>query len=168
MKRTIRRTVRYPHPPSRVWAALTSSAALAKWLMPNDFRPEVGHEFTFRTEPAPGFDGIVHCKVLEMQTERRMLWSWRGGPIDTIVEFRLEPDGNGTTLHFEQRGFEGLRAVMVSLILAGGFKKMYRDPLPAVLDAMARGEDFGDAPVCKGTPSRVEHAFAKVIDKLPS
>lgn len=63
MKRTIRRTVRYPHPPSRVWAAITSSAALARWLMPNDFEPKVGHEFTFRTDPAPGFDGIVHCKV---------------------------------------------------------------------------------------------------------
>src|SRR5690349_15412164 len=29
----------YPFPPERVWAALTSSEALATWLMPNDFAP---------------------------------------------------------------------------------------------------------------------------------
>jgi uncharacterized protein YndB with AHSA1/START domain len=27
----------YAHPPGRVWRALTDSAALADWLMPNDF-----------------------------------------------------------------------------------------------------------------------------------
>ena len=56
----------YEHAIDRVWAALTSAEALAAWLMPNDFRPEVGHHFTFRTRPAPGFDGIVRCEVLAM------------------------------------------------------------------------------------------------------
>jgi Zn-dependent protease with chaperone function len=50
----------YDHPIERVWAALTSAEALSAWLMPNDFQPTVGHEFTFRTDPAPGFDGTVH------------------------------------------------------------------------------------------------------------
>jgi uncharacterized protein YndB with AHSA1/START domain len=50
----------YPHPPERVWQAITDPRALEAWLMPNDFRPVVGHTFTFRTDPAPGFDGIVH------------------------------------------------------------------------------------------------------------
>ena len=48
----------YPYPPERVWAALTSSEALAAWLMPNDFVPEVGHGFTLRTKPAPSFHGL--------------------------------------------------------------------------------------------------------------
>jgi uncharacterized protein YndB with AHSA1/START domain len=59
VKADIDATVVYPHPIDQVWAALTSSAALAAWLMPNDFQPEVGHTFTFTTKPAPGFDGIV-------------------------------------------------------------------------------------------------------------
>jgi uncharacterized protein YndB with AHSA1/START domain len=42
------------HPPARVWRALTDPDLLARWLMPNDFRPEVGHTFTFRTDPRPG------------------------------------------------------------------------------------------------------------------
>jgi Activator of Hsp90 ATPase homolog 1-like protein len=41
----------YTHPPGRVWRALTDSAALADWLMPNDFLPRVGHRFTFTLEP---------------------------------------------------------------------------------------------------------------------
>ena len=58
-----------PQPPGRVWQALTDSALLARWLMPNDFRPAVGHQFTFRTEPVPqhGFDGIVQCEVLALE-----------------------------------------------------------------------------------------------------
>jgi uncharacterized protein YndB with AHSA1/START domain len=45
-----------------VWRALTDSDLLARWLMPNDFRPVPGHRFSFRTTPRPGqgFDGVVH------------------------------------------------------------------------------------------------------------
>jgi len=37
--------------------------------MPNDFKPVVGHAFTFRTEPVSqhGFDGVVHCEVLDLE-----------------------------------------------------------------------------------------------------
>jgi uncharacterized protein YndB with AHSA1/START domain len=41
-----------PYPPDKVWRALTQSAMLAEWLMPNDFKPEVGHRFAFRSQPA--------------------------------------------------------------------------------------------------------------------
>ena len=46
-------------PVEQVWRALTDPDLLARWLMPNDFKPVVGHQFTFRTEPVPqhGFDG---------------------------------------------------------------------------------------------------------------
>jgi uncharacterized protein YndB with AHSA1/START domain len=81
MKTDIDARVTYPHPVDRVWAALTSSEALAAWFMPNDFKPVVGHRFTFRTRPARamGFDGIVRCEVLEIAPPRRMVWSWAGG-----------------------------------------------------------------------------------------
>lgn len=140
IQRAIKKTVRYKHPPERVWQALTSQDALEAWLMPNDFEPKVGHKFNFRTDPAPGFDGIVHCEVLELDKPRRMVWSWRGGPIDTRVTFELEPDVEGTRLRFEQTGFQGLHSVLVSFILQGGFSKMYKKGLPRVLDQLAQGE----------------------------
>jgi uncharacterized protein YndB with AHSA1/START domain len=46
----------YLHPPELVWRALTDREVLAEWLMPNDFAPVVGHTFTMRTDPGPGFD----------------------------------------------------------------------------------------------------------------
>jgi Activator of Hsp90 ATPase homolog 1-like protein len=60
-------TVTYRHPIDRVWAALTSSEALAAWLMPNDFQPVPGHRFTFhglgaqitRRILASGWPGIL-------------------------------------------------------------------------------------------------------------
>lgn len=60
----------YPHPRARVWRALVDPELLARWLMPNDFAPRVGHRFTFRTEPGPGFDGIVRCEVLASLDDR--------------------------------------------------------------------------------------------------
>ena len=57
-------------PPRKVWRALTESDLLGRWLMPNDIKAQVGHRFTFKTAPALGFDGVVHCKVLEVVEPR--------------------------------------------------------------------------------------------------
>lgn len=73
MKRDLRVQRDYPHPPELVWRALTEPALISRWLMDNDFSPELGHRFTLRTDPAPGFDGIVHCEVLDLEAPRRRL-----------------------------------------------------------------------------------------------
>jgi uncharacterized protein YndB with AHSA1/START domain len=108
MSESIRRELVFPDTREDVWRALTDSAILAEWLMPNDFEPSVGHQFTFRTEPNPqaGFDGIVHCEVLECAPPSRLAYSWAGGGIDTRVTYQLEPDGDGTRVLFEQSGFD--------------------------------------------------------------
>ena len=72
MKRNIKLEAFYPFPPERVWRAITDTEALSKWLMPNDFEPRVGHKFNFKTKPAPGFDGIVHCEVLKLDEPRHL------------------------------------------------------------------------------------------------
>jgi uncharacterized protein YndB with AHSA1/START domain len=97
-----------PHPPEKVWRALTDPAVLASWLMPNDFQPRIGHRFTFRTEPVPthGFDGIVHCEVLELVPPERLRLAWAGGGIDTTVTWRLVPEGTGTRLFLSHEGFD--------------------------------------------------------------
>ena len=108
MTDSIQREIVFPQPREDVWRALTDSDTLADWLMPNDFAPRVGHRFTFRTEPNPkaGFDGIVHCEVLECAPPSRLAYSWAGGGIDTRVSYRLEPNGDGTRVFFEQSGFD--------------------------------------------------------------
>jgi uncharacterized protein YndB with AHSA1/START domain len=134
MKADIDATVTYPHTVDRVWEALTSSEALAAWLMPNDFKPVVGHRFTFRTKPRPGFDGIVRCEVLELDPPRRMVWAWAGGNIDTTVTFTLEETaGAGTRLRMHQVGFHGLGAQLTRRILASGWPGILRERLLAYL-----------------------------------
>ncbi|HYX70932.1 MAG TPA: SRPBCC domain-containing protein [Terriglobales bacterium] len=133
MKRDLRFEATYPHPPERVWRALTEREALAAWLMENDFEPRLGHRFTFRTKPAPGFDGVVHCEVTELEPPRRLAYTWKNGKIDTTVSFVLEAVAGGTRLVLEHRGFSGAGGMMVSFILGSGWRKMVEKKLPAVV-----------------------------------
>jgi len=81
----------YPHPPELVWRALTTPELLARWLMPNDFEPVIDHEFTFTTDPGPGFDGIVRCRVPEVMAPTTLAFTWVGGPIATVVRLGSWP-----------------------------------------------------------------------------
>jgi uncharacterized protein YndB with AHSA1/START domain len=144
MRRDIRIERTYPHPPELVWRALTDPDLIAEWLMPNDFAPKIGHRFTMRDKPQPGWDGIAHLEVLEIDAPRKMRWSWRGGPIDTEVTFRLEPalvySRPATKLLVEHTGFQGLPAVLVSFIMGSGSQTIYGELFPMVLDKLSRGE----------------------------
>ncbi|MFI6901959.1 SRPBCC domain-containing protein [Nonomuraea sp. NPDC050394] len=99
----------YAHPPAKVWRALTDPELMAKWLMPNSFRPEIGHEFTFTTEPRPnvGFDGIVYCRVLEIEPGKLLKISWSDRKkADWTVSWRLEGEGRGTRVFLDHEGFD--------------------------------------------------------------
>lgn len=133
----------YPHPRARVWKAITDRELLGRWLMPSDFEARLGHRFTFRTEPGPGFDGVIHCEVLELDEPSRMVWSWKGGPLDTRVTFTLEEvdEGRSTRLLMLHEGFRGLKARLVQRILSLGSRTLYGERLPQLLEELARGED---------------------------
>jgi uncharacterized protein YndB with AHSA1/START domain len=140
--RSIEIEVVYPYPPERVWHALTDSQALAEWLMPNDFRPEVGHCFQFRVKPQWGWRGIVDCEVLEVTPPRRLSYSWQGDPKyrPTVVTWTLEPVEGGTRLRLEHTGFRGLGGFLLRRLLGSGWKGMLRQSLPA---AIARLQQAG-------------------------
>jgi uncharacterized protein YndB with AHSA1/START domain len=129
--------VTYHHAPERVWNALTDSAALAAWLMPNDFAPHVGHHFTFRTQPQLGFDGIVRCEVLEVDAPRRLVYSWQGGPLrqPTTVIWTLRAVPEGTHLRLEHAGFTGMSGAVVRRLLGRGWRGLLRQSLPGQLQA---------------------------------
>lgn len=106
-----------PRPPAKVWRALTDPALLGAWLMPNDIRAVVGHTFTFRSQPMPGWDGVVHCEVLEVEPEKRLRYSWKGGSdegfggrLDTVVTWTLTATETGTRLRLEHSGFTAKNA----------------------------------------------------------
>lgn len=98
------------HPPEKVWRALTEGPLVAKWLMPGDFKAEVGHRFTFRAEPVPNWNGVSEGEVLAVEPCRRMVYSWHtagasGDGLKTTVSWTLTPTPDGTFLRMEQTGF---------------------------------------------------------------
>src|ERR1700691_1505984 len=59
-----------PHPPEKIWRALTEGALIKEWLMDNDFQPTVGHQFQFRSTPVPNWNGVIDCEVKVVEANR--------------------------------------------------------------------------------------------------
>jgi uncharacterized protein YndB with AHSA1/START domain len=100
-----------PHPPEKVWRALTQTPLIEQWLMKNDFQPVVGHRFTFRAPPMPHWNGVTACQVLVVEPHRRLSYSWNAsgeaaaGGLKTVVTWTLRPTRSGVLVRMEQSGF---------------------------------------------------------------
>ena len=99
-----------PHPPEKIWRALTQSPLIAEWLMKNDFKPVVGHKFQFHAKPMPGWKGFTNCEVKEVVEHQRLVYTWGDGTesdsgLQTVVAWTLTPTANGTLVRMEQSGF---------------------------------------------------------------
>ncbi len=97
------------HLPEKVWRALTDPVLLAQWLLPVvDLKLERGAAFTFKTQPYPGWDGTVNCRMLEIEAGLKLSYSWVVGDmeINTVVTFMLTPTASGTRLSLVQSGFK--------------------------------------------------------------
>lgn len=95
---TIEREIGYP--PEKVWRALTQPHLIQEWLMPNDFAPEVDHRFTLR-----GDWGSVDCKVLEVEPNRSLSYTWDAMGMESVVTWTLTPTASGTLLRMDHEGF---------------------------------------------------------------
>ena len=127
MSKSINHQLFFSHPPKAVWEYLTNPELMELWLMKNDFKPVVGHDFQFRVKPIPdlNFDGVVHCTVLEIDPFKKLSYSWKSGPgdgtynIDSVVIWRLHPKDNGTELVLEHSNF----AIMENIGLFNGMNE---------------------------------------------
>jgi len=95
------------HLPEKVWRALTDPVLLTEWLLPVvGLKLEPGAAFMFKTQPYPGWDGVVNCRVLEIETHRKLSYTWGVPFLDTVVTFTLTPTASGTRLSIVQSGFK--------------------------------------------------------------
>jgi uncharacterized protein YndB with AHSA1/START domain len=94
------------HPPEKVWRALTDPVLLAEWLLPTvGLTLEPGAAFTLKTQPQPGWDGTVKCRLLEIEPHRKLSYTWDVIGMDTVVTFTLTPTASGTRLSLVHSGF---------------------------------------------------------------
>ena len=127
----------YPYSIDKVWDALTNPEALSEWLMASEnLKLELGQEFRFKTKPSVGFDGIVNCKIIELQSPNKISYHWQANSMKnpTTVSWTLESVEGGTSVHLEHSGFEGLGGRMVYYILKSGWKKLLSKELLLYLD----------------------------------
>jgi uncharacterized protein YndB with AHSA1/START domain len=96
-----------PHAPEKVWRALTEPELLAEWLLPViGLELQPGAAFTLKAQAYPGWDGTVNCRVLEIDTHRKLSYAWTVPFLDTVVTFTLTPTASGTHLSIVQSGFK--------------------------------------------------------------
>jgi uncharacterized protein YndB with AHSA1/START domain len=100
-----------PHPPEKIWRALTQVPLLEDWLLPSDFQPVTGHHFNFRAPPQHGWNGIIDCEILTLEAHKRLAYSWNvlgeqtTNGLKTVVTWTLTPTQEGTRVRMEQSGF---------------------------------------------------------------
>ena len=98
-----------PHPPEKIWRALTQSPLIEAWLMKNDFESKVGHRFTFRATPVPGWKGVTNCEVVSVEPPHCLVYRWGDGTesdtgLKTTVNWTLNPQSGGTHVRMEHSG----------------------------------------------------------------
>lgn len=96
-----------PHPPDKIWRALTQPRLIEEWLMKNDFEPVVGRRFSLRGD----WGGVLDCEVLEVEPNKTLSYTWNFAHddpaynLESVVTFTLTPTSAGTRLRMEQQGF---------------------------------------------------------------
>jgi uncharacterized protein YndB with AHSA1/START domain len=88
-------------PPEKIWRALTQPHLIEEWLMKNDFKPVMDHRFNFRADW-----GAVDCKVLAVEPNKKLSYTWAAYGLESVVTWTLTPTGTGTHLRMEQLGFQ--------------------------------------------------------------
>jgi len=124
----------FPHAPEVLWRVLTNGDLIARWMMAaKDFEPVVGARFTFQTTAAGEWDGIIHCRVLEVVPHERFAYSWIGGhegndgygsPLDSVVTYFLSKVDGGTRLRLVHSGFVIPLNDFAFRNMGGGWKKI--------------------------------------------
>ena len=92
----------------KVWKAITDKNQMKQWYFDlNDFKPEVGFEFSF---DGGKDDKIYHhiCKIIEVVPHKKLKYSWKYEGYEGIsyVTFELFDEGKTTKVKLTHEGLE--------------------------------------------------------------
>jgi uncharacterized protein YndB with AHSA1/START domain len=124
----------FPHAPEKLWKTLTSGELISRWLMKaSGFAAVKGTRFTFQTTPGGAWDGVIHCQILDVIVNERLVYAWKGGheanadygaPLDTVVTWTLNRVEGGTRLRLVHSGFVTPRNDHAYQVMGQGWKKV--------------------------------------------
>ncbi|MGO4886358.1 SRPBCC family protein [Anaerobacillus sp. MEB173] len=79
----IRKQVVFNATIEKVWNAVATSEGIDSWFMPNNFKQELGNEFTIQSPFGP-----TPCKVVELEPPYRLAFSWGGAGWKVTFELK--------------------------------------------------------------------------------
>jgi uncharacterized protein YndB with AHSA1/START domain len=88
------------YPPEKIWRALTQPDLLEQWLMKNDFKPQVDHDFTLSADW-----GSVVGRVMTVEPYTTLSYTWGAFGLGSVVTWTLTPTAAGTHIRMEHAGF---------------------------------------------------------------
>ncbi len=84
----------------KVWQALTEKEKMKQWYFNlEEFKPEVGFEFSFVGQGHKGEKYVHLCKIIEVEEYKKLSYSWtyKDYPGYSVVTFELQEDGKDKT-----------------------------------------------------------------------
>jgi uncharacterized protein YndB with AHSA1/START domain len=117
----IEKRIELKAPVARVWRALTDHREFGEWFGVNLQGPFVPGAATHGNITCAGYEHLVmEVVVQKMERERLFSFQWHPAAVDpnvdyskeppTLVEFKLEPAGDGTLLVVTESGFDVIPA----------------------------------------------------------
>ena len=117
----IEKSIAIAAPVERVWRALTDHEEFGTWFRVKVEGPFVLGETSRGRVTHPGYEHVKwEARVVAMEAPSLFAYTWHPYAVDpdkdysaepqTRVEFRLEPDGEGTNLTVVESGFDSLPA----------------------------------------------------------
>jgi len=117
MENRIEKRIELKAPVARVWRALTDYREFGEWFRVKLEGPFVTGQVLRGHITYPGYEHIKwEVEVQKMEPERLFSFTWHPYAVDpkidysketpTLVEFRLEKNGNGTLLVLTESGFD--------------------------------------------------------------
>jgi len=118
MTDTIEKTTFIRAPIETVWRAISDHREFGQWFKVNLDGPFVAGQRSTGKMTYPGFEGFPWLAwVTAVEEPHRLAIEWTPGPDvpddpesapRTLVEFRLQPEGDGTRLQIVESGFDAL------------------------------------------------------------
>lgn len=104
-----------PHPPEKVWQAITDQDLVGQWLSPSDLRPEVGARFRLPPAHQATDAPMIDCEVIEAIPYRSLRWRQvereiadDTAQVQSVVTLELSPNEGGTHLRIVHDEFRRL------------------------------------------------------------